>query len=134
MNEFVRYAIAGFVNTASGYGVFWILLRWVGCSPELANLICYIVALCVAFLLNRIYVFKGATVSAATVLRFFVAFAGAFILNQAVLFVLFRILSIRPEISQIFSMSAYTVGFYLLNKYYVFNISEKNEFNCLRHK
>lgn len=128
MNELIKYVVAGLINTATGYGVFWVLLRWVGYSPELANTIGYIVALCVAFLLNLFFVFKGATVSSATVLRFFVAFAGAFILNQAVLFVLFRIFSIRPEIAQIFSMSAYTVGFYLLNKYYVF------EFNCLQHK
>jgi putative flippase GtrA len=127
MNELIKYVVAGLVNTATGYGVFWVLLRWVGYSPELANTIGYIVALCVAFLLNRFFVFKGATVSVATVVRFFVAFASAFLLNQVVLFVLFRILSVRPEIAQIFSMSAYTAGFYLLNKYCVFNTSQKKD-------
>lgn len=120
MSVLTKYVIAGLVNTATGYGVFWVLLRRFKYSPELANTIGYIVALSVAFLLNSLFVFKCGNVSVATVLRFLTSFAGAFLLNQAVLFFLFRVFSIRPEISQVFSMTAYTIGFYILNKYYVF--------------
>lgn len=120
MNELIKYMIVGLINTATGYGVFWMLLRWVGCSPELANAIGYVIALCVAFYLNRFFVFTGANSSTSSILRFFVAFAAAFLLNQAVLIVFFRIFLVPAEIAQVFAMIVYTVIFYLLNKFYVF--------------
>lgn len=120
MNELIKYMIVGLINTATGYGVFWMLLRWVGCSPELANAISYVIALCVAFYLNRFFVFTGANSSTSSILRFFVAFAAAFLLNQAVLIVFFRIFLVPAEIAQVFAMIVYTVIFYLLNKFYVF--------------
>lgn len=120
MNELVKYMIVGLINTAIGYGVFWTLLHWVGCSPELANAFGYAIALCVAFYLNRIFVFSGANSSTSSMLRFFVAFAAAFLLNQAVLIVSFRVFLVPAEIAQVFAMVVYTIIFYLLNKFYVF--------------
>ena len=120
MKEFLKYVIAGFINAFIGYGVFLTLIRWAGYSPEIANGICYIIAIFFAFLLNRFFVFQGSKISKSTFLRFIFAFVCAFIINQAVLFVLFRIFSIQPEIAQIFSMIAYSIIFFLLNKYFVF--------------
>ena len=120
MKEFLKYVIAGLINTAIGYGVFFSLIRWAGVSPEIANATCYIVALVIAFLLNRFFVFQGSTTSKVTILKFITAFACAFIINQVVLFLLFRILSVQPEIAQIFSMMAYAIVFYMLNKFFVF--------------
>lgn len=120
MNELIKYVIAGLINTATGYGVFWMLWRWCGCSPELANAIGYVIALCVAFYLNRFFVFAGADSSMSSILRFFAAFAAAFLLNQAVLIVFFRIFLVPAEIAQAFAMIVYSVTFYLLNKHFVF--------------
>lgn len=125
MNELIRYGIAGVINTATGYGVFWVLLRQAAFSPELANAVSYAIALGVAFLLNRFFVFSGAKASAGAVLRFIAAFAASFSLNQAVLFVLFRIFSIPAEIAQVFAMIVYTVVFYLMNKHFIFKDSRQ---------
>lgn len=70
--------------------------------------------------MNRYFVFSGATISMATVMRFLVAFSGAFIINQMVLFALIHLLMLPPEMAQIFAMLTYSVGFYLMNKYYAF--------------
>jgi putative flippase GtrA len=125
LNEFSRYIIAGVVNTATGYGIFWALLKSTSLGPEIANSIGYAIALGVAFILNRVFVFEGARIFAAAATRFVIAFAIAFLLNQAVLFILFRLLSVRPEIAQIFAMATYTVTFYLLNKHFVFGLRER---------
>ena len=120
MKEFLKFVIAGLINGVTGFGVFFVLIRWAGSSPEIANAICYIVALFFAFLLNHFFVFKGSKSSKSTILRFIAAFACAFIMNQAVLFILFRIFSVQAEVAQIFSMIAYSFVFFLLNKYFVF--------------
>ncbi|MEI8204589.1 MAG: GtrA family protein [Bacteroidota bacterium] len=122
MIELLKYLFAGFINTATGYGVFLILYRRIDCSPEVANALGYLAALCMAFLLNRFFVFSSSAATGSTALRFIIAFAGAFLLNQAVLYLCIRILLVHPEIAQIFSMIAYTFVFYILNKFYVFPV------------
>jgi putative flippase GtrA len=122
LSEVFKYAIAGVVNTAAGYGVFWIALRGLHLSPEAANAIGYVIALGVAFLLNRFFVFTGARISVPTGMRFLVAFIVAFALNHGVLVLLVRNYSVLPEVAQIFAMIVYTMSFYVLNKYFVFAV------------
>lgn len=118
--EIQKYIIAGFVNTAVGYSVFFVALRWMNLDPEIANAVGYAVALTIAFFLNRSFVFAGANSAPNSPVRFIVSFAIAFALNQAALFVLIRMFSLPAEIAQIFSMALYTVAFYLLNKHFAF--------------
>ncbi len=121
LNELIKYGVVGVINTAMGYGVFWIFFRWLNFSPEAANAIGYVSALSLAFILNHIFVFSGSTISATSAARFVAAFSIAFLINQIVLLVLFRIFSVPPEVAQIFAMIVYTVVFYLINKNFVFH-------------
>lgn len=118
--QFLKYLMAGVVNTVVGYGVFLVALRGLNWSPEAANALGYAFGLCVAFLLNRFFVFVVSGSASASALRFIVSFALAFAINQAALFVCYRLLLIPAEIAQIFAMVVYTVVFYLLNKHYAF--------------
>lgn len=127
MNEFIKFLVAGVLNTLLGYCIFWILWKWAGFSPEGANAIGYITALFLAFILNRFFVFSGSVITATAVARFIASFGIAFASNQGVLFVLFRIFFVTPEIAQLFAMVAYTIIFYLLNKWFVFSISYKKK-------
>ncbi len=120
VNDALKYAAAGVVNTGVGYGVFWIALRGLNLSPETANAIGYVVALSIAFLLNRFFVFTGARISWVSATRFLIGFAVAFALNQLVLLLLVRFYLVQPEIAQLFAMAIYTVSFYAINKYFVF--------------
>ncbi len=120
MRELVKYVVAGVINTVVGYGVFLIFFQLLKFSPETSNAIGYLVALSVAFLLNHFFVFTASANSARSLKRFILAFSGSFLVNQAVLFVLFRMLSVQAEIAQAFAMITYTLIFYLLNKHFVF--------------
>lgn len=120
MNEIFKYVVAGVVNTVVGYGVFWISLRGLRTSPEAANAIGYIMALCIAFILNKFFVFTNSRISLHTIIRFIVSFMAAFMLNQGVIICLVRIYSVLPEVAQGFAMFTYTVSFYVFNKYFVF--------------
>lgn len=126
MSELFKYIVSGVVNTVVGYGVFWMLLRGLHSSPEAANAVGYIVALGIAFLLNRFYVFTASKISTYTILRFLMSFAAAFAINQGVLIFLIRFFYVLPEIAQGFSMLAYTISFYISNKYFVFVVNDRN--------
>jgi len=127
--EFIKYSIAGLINAATGYGVFFAMIKLTDFSPEIANAVCYIVSIFFAFLLNRFFVFKGSKISKHTILRYISAFTSAFIINQVVFFILFRIFFLKPEIAQIFSMTSYSTSFFLLNKYFVFKKNKRVIFN-----
>jgi putative flippase GtrA len=121
LRELVRFAIVGVINTTFGYAMFWIGLRVVGLSPGWANAVCYALSLCLSFLLMRYFVFRsGQSSSGAAALRFGVAFGGAFLVNQAVLWLLLRA-SVRAEFAQVGAMISYTVVFFLANKFFVFS-------------
>ena len=120
MSEYLKYIVSGVINTAVGYGIFWMSLRELRFSPEAANALGYVVALCVAFLLNRFYVFTGSRIHIYTIIRFVMSFVAAFVINQGVLIFLVRFCDALPEIAQGFAMLAYTINFYIFSKYFVF--------------
>ena len=120
MNELVRYGIAGVLNTLVGYLTFWVGLQVFNFSPLIANTLGYAAGLGVAYLLNRIFVFRSAAGGKTSMLRFALAFATAFLINQGVLLLLLRIPGLEAEIAQIPAMITYTVVFFLMNKYFVF--------------
>ncbi|WP_190271902.1 GtrA family protein [Chlorobium phaeobacteroides] len=111
--------ITGIFNTLVGYGTFFVFYRFVNLSPELSNAIGYGIGLISAFILNRLFVFKRTIFSFGAFLRFVLSFIISFILNLAILYYFHRSLHVIPEIAQIAAMIAYTIIFYLLNKYFV---------------
>jgi len=119
--QFIKYIISGVANTVVGYGVFLILLKLFHISPEYANASGYAIALVVAFILNKVFVFKQSVYNRSTIPRFLVAFIIAFFINQLVLMALYRVIGMSAEIAQIFAMISYTIIFYFLNKKFVFH-------------
>jgi putative flippase GtrA len=97
--QILKYIVVGVLNTLVGYGL----------------------ALSVAFLLNRTYVFKGDVLISRTIPRFLSAFAIAFSINQLVLIFFYRYLDFAAEISQVPAMISYSLVFFALNKYFVFS-------------
>lgn len=120
IRELARFVVVGIVNTAFGYAIFWLGLHLMGMSPQMSNTFGYAVSLCFSFVLTRYFVFRaGDAPGGAAAWRFAIAFALAFGLNQAVLWLLLA-LSWRAEIAQLGAMVSYTLLFFILNKFFVF--------------
>jgi putative flippase GtrA len=117
--EFTRYVGAGLVNTAVGYLVFLAVLHLAHAPPLVANIASYAVGLCVAYLLNLVFVFRGARHSGTALGRFLSGAALAWLINAAVLETGIRVLRLAPELAQLIAMAAYTVSFYLINRHLV---------------
>lgn len=117
--EFARYVAAGLVNTAVGYAVFLAVLHLAGAPPLVANVLCYVAGLTVAYVLNLRFVFAGARHSLATTARFLGGAALAWLVNAATLEVGVRALALRAEYAQLAAMAAYTLSFYAINRAWV---------------
>lgn len=120
VRELGRFLVVGIVNTAFGYGIFWLGLHALGLSAPVSNALSYAISLCLSFVLTRTFVFRdNGKRSGGAAWRFIAAFAIAFAVNQAVLWILLR-LSLRAEIAQLCAMASYTIVFFGLNKFFVF--------------
>lgn len=119
-NEIIRYIISGIINTVVGYGVFICLVYLLDVNPFYANAIGYIIALCIAFILNKYFVFNVKNTQIKHFLMFIIAFIVAFFINVIVLSLFLNVLNLYPAIAQIFAMISYTVSFYIFNKFIVF--------------
>ncbi len=118
-NEFHRYLIAGLINTAIGYAAFLIALHALGFGATISNGISYAIGLLSAYVMNLVFVFKKSKNSADSIFRFLLGFSIAYAINIAVLKISTQGIGLPPEIGQIFAMIAYTVSFYFINKYFV---------------
>lgn len=118
--QFFKYIISGIFNTFIGYFSYLFLILKKNAEPEFANLIAYAVALISAFILNKYFVFSDANLKGLLLLKFLAAFFFAFLINQFVLYISYRVFNISAELAQIIAMISYTISFYYFNKNFVF--------------
>jgi putative flippase GtrA len=118
-----RFGLAGLINTAVGFAVIAVLDAGLGLPPALANAAGYAVGMAIGFVLNRSFVFRSRTGLPAAGLRYLIAAAGAFVLNQGVLRVAGLALGggrAQHLAAQLVAMAAYSVTLFFLCRLWVF--------------
>lgn len=118
--EFLRYLLAGLANTAVGYTAFLLALHLGGLDVFTSNLVSYAVGLCVAYVLNIVFVFKHKQRAKWAPLVFMVGFLLSYLANLGTLHLLVRFTPLPNELSQLVAMAVYTLSFYAVNKCLVF--------------
>ena len=117
--RFIRFLIAGGINTVVGFGVIFALM-FLNITPRISNLCGYTAGLTVSFILNRHWVFRASSTSVKKqIIYFLLIFMIAFGVNFLVLNILL-IVSINAWFAQIAAGISYTLVFYVLNKRVVF--------------
>lgn len=126
MKQFSRFLLVGVANTALGYSVIFGCMYLAGFSPELSNAAGYAVGLLVSYFLNRNFTFKSDQRLSTELVRFMLVFLTAYMANLVVLIALVRALEIHAGPSQVIAGVIYIGTTYVLNKHYVFRVSEAN--------
>ncbi|MAK63043.1 MAG: polysaccharide synthesis protein GtrA [Ponticaulis sp.] len=116
--ELAGFVVVGLLNTAIGYGTFLVCLLLFGLNPYISNVIGYLLALSVAFILYQRVVFKSGKLTATSIVSYVVSFLVAFSINQGILY--FALKYFPAYLAQLCAMAAYTVVFFLLNKFFTF--------------
>ncbi len=126
----LRYGVAGIFNTLVGFSIILTLDLGLHLDPHLANAIGYAVGICVSFVLSKAFVFKARRTARSAPLRYGVAVAVAFALNQGVLTLAKLVLPAGKLWSVAAQGSAavtYTAVLFLLSHFWVFAHSETAE-------
>jgi putative flippase GtrA len=123
----LRYGVAGVFNTLVGFSIIVALDVGLHLDPHLANAIGYAVGICFSFVLSKVFVFKARRTTRSAPLRYIVAVAAAFALNQGVLTLARLVLPEGPQAGPLWSVAAqgaaavsYTAALFLLSHFWVF--------------
>lgn len=126
----LRYGVAGVFNTLVGFSIILALDLGLHLDPHLANAIGYAVGICVSFVLSKVFVFKARRTTRSAPVRYVIAVAIAFGLNQGVL----TLAKLFLPTGKLWSVAAqgsaavtYTAVLFLLSHFWVFAHSEEAE-------
>lgn len=119
----LRYGLAGVINTLVGFSIIVALDVGLRLSAHLANAIGYAVGICVSFALSKLFVFRARQARPRAPMRYALAVALAFVVNQGVL-TLARWLAPHGGLFDVAAQGAavvsYTVTLFLLSHFWVF--------------
>ena len=116
---FIKYLLVGLINTVIGFGIIFIMM-FCGFSPEVSNLVGYVVGIFVSYILNKYFTFKQRKKSKKEFFKFTLSMLIAYSLNLLTLLICYRILNIDKYLSQIIAGVIYTLSGFILSKFYVF--------------
>lgn len=118
--ELTRFAIVGGLNTLVGFTVILGAKFFLDFADVAANALGYAVGLLVSLLLNSRWTFGYTGPVLGIVVPFLLAFALSYLANVAVLLSFIKLLQVNSYLSQAAGVLSYTVCFYLLSKFGVF--------------
>ena len=124
MKQFFRFLTVGGFNTIFGYCVIFACMYIAQMSPESSNVAGYTVGLVASYVLNRNYTFNSRQNRGSEIVRFLLVFLVAYASNFAVLVVLIRLIGIHEGASQVLAGLVYVLTSFIMNKYYVFKVSD----------
>ena len=121
--ESISYLICGGVTTVIGIGSFAIAMHF-GLNTATANTISTVLAVSIAFIFNKVIVFRSLDWSVSAWIKEFAKFCGAraftFILETAALILLVDRLGFHDLTTKTFTVAMVIIGNYVLSKWLVF--------------
>ncbi|MFS0852499.1 GtrA family protein [Microbacterium sp. 179-I 3D4 NHS] len=120
----VRFLAVGGVNTVLGYAIYAVLAQWVFAHVPLgyllALIISYAIAICVAFVLYRRFVFVVKGNVLVDFVRFVGVYAVSILANAAALPVLVELLHLHPLVAQAIVLVVTTLISFVGHKHFSF--------------
>ena len=142
----VKYGAVGVVNTLLTMITIWMMMRFVfrpddggkisSVALSISNAVGYIIGLINSYICNRLWTFKSKNKWKPELLRFIVAFLICFVIQLALVNILYKYVIINgfhlnffrfdytlsaAEICQLTGIVVFTILNFILNKYFTFN-------------
>jgi putative flippase GtrA len=118
--EAYRFLVVGLLNTAVGLSVIFAAMGLFGFNDIAANAVGYAVGLTVSFIGNRHWTFRDNGPKGATLARFLLSFAFAYVVNLIVVLFVRDGLHLNPYFAQLAGICVYTPLFFVISRSLVF--------------
>jgi putative flippase GtrA len=116
----IKFLVVGVTNTAVGLSVIWGAKWLAGAGDVTANVAGYAVGMTFSFLLNKRWTFSFRGERCASLLRFLMVFAVAYVANLATVLGLIEVTGLDPFWCQALGTIPYSSLFYLGSRLYAF--------------
>ena len=121
IKQAIKYGVVGILNTLITAAVIWIMMKLLGCSDVLSNVVGYLAGVLNSFIWNKKWTFKSAEKWMGSAIRFGFVFAVCYLMQLGLLvFILNPFLPIDPYYNQLIAMVFYTAINFVMNKFYTF--------------
>ena len=121
IKQAIKYGVVGVINTLITAVVIWVMMKLLGCSDVVSNVVGYIAGVLNSFIWNKKWTFKSSEKWIGSAIRFGVVFGICYLLQLGLLvFVLNPYLAIDPYYNQLIAMAFYTAINFVMNKFYTF--------------
>ena len=121
IKQAIKYGVVGVINTLITAVVIWIMMKLLGCSDVVSNVVGYIAGVLNSFIWNKKWTFKSTEKWMGSAIRFGIVFGICYLLQLGLLvFVLNPYLAIDPYYNQLIAMAFYTAINFVMNKFYTF--------------
>lgn len=121
VKQAVKYGIVGASNTVITAVVIWIMMKLLGYSDVISNVVGYVAGVLNSFLWNKQWTFRSSSGWIGSAIRFGIAFGVCYLLQLGLLvYVLNPYLLIDSYYNQLIAMAFYTVINFVMNKFYTF--------------
>jgi len=117
----LRFGLVGLANTALGFAIFAALHYGMCATPAVANSAGFGFGLVLSYVLNRRFTFRSNRPHGELTGPFLLAAICSYAVNIAVLEACIRIGLVPIFLAQLLAMASYTIVFFLLTRYLVFN-------------
>ncbi|MBO7762549.1 MAG: GtrA family protein [Clostridia bacterium] len=122
--EGLLYLFFGGVTTLVSFFVFWLCESPLGIDPLLSNLISWVIAVAVAYITNRIWVFtahaSGARAVSLEILSFYLSRVATFLVEEAIILIFVTWLMLPAMPVKIAASVIVVILNYVLSKIFVF--------------
>lgn len=122
LDQSIRFAIVGLVNTAIGLVAIFSVIYFGHTSPAIANAVGYTLGLSVSFLLNRLWTFADSRSIAKVLPRYLLTAAISYLLNLTVVLIGTHHFGVGPYLVQFFGIGVYTMAMFLGCRWFVFHV------------
>lgn len=113
-----KFGLVGLLNTLIGYGIYFILLRWI--NYLIALFIANVIGTTNSFFWNKYWTFKSKSKYHSEMLRFVLVYTVAFIINAVLLSLMVNKYHINAKVAQAFILVLVTLISFFGHKYWSF--------------
>ena len=118
--SFLRFIAVGLLNTGVGVATIALASLAFKAHPYVANALGFAVGILVGYQLNRRWTFGSSSSLLITAPRYLLVFAVSYAINLGALAMLLRIPAVHPMGAQATAIGSYSIAFYLLCRFVVF--------------
>jgi putative flippase GtrA len=133
--KLIIYGMFGIFTTASNYGIYLLCTRLLGATPMAANVVALITSKLVAFVTNKIWVFRSKSWKIGLLLHEFISFVLARLFTTAIdlagFWILLNITSINDLIAKIIMNIVVIILNYFLSTMLVFRDQQNQKSDCI---